>query len=129
MDYEFQPDSTHGLTMFGGTLAIISTIIGGGIVGLPFALLQLGLWIFLVALFFMTLSTVNSCSLYLRTKDLIPGRPESLYEIGYSLFKRSSIFIISAILLVNGIGIVILYFIVYGNIMVGLSNDFINKDT
>jgi amino acid permease len=33
----------HGLNAFGGGLAMVSTIIGGGIVGLPYAMFLLGL--------------------------------------------------------------------------------------
>jgi len=45
---------------------------------------------------------------------LIPGKPESLYEIGYMLFKRSSIFIISACLAINSLGLCMVYFIIFG---------------
>jgi hypothetical protein len=33
----------------------------------------------------MALSTINSSMLYLKAKDLTPGKPESLYELGYIL--------------------------------------------
>jgi len=43
-EIDFQPDESHALGVFGGILTIISTIVGGGIVGLPFCFYMLGLW-------------------------------------------------------------------------------------
>lgn len=55
--------------------------------------------------------------MYLATKDLIPGKPESLFEIGYMLFKRASIFFVSAIITINGFGLCMVYFITFGGIV------------
>jgi len=90
-------------------------MIGGGIVGLPYAFLELGVLITIALLAVVTLQTQNSSWLYLKAKDLIPGKPESLYEIGYMLMGRKSIFILSIILALNSFGMVMVYFIVYGN--------------
>lgn len=65
----------------------------------------------------MAISTINSSILYLKAKDLTPGKPESLYELGYILLKRSSIFMISAILVINSLGLCMVYFIIFGNTM------------
>lgn len=46
---------------------------------------------------------------------MLPGNPESLYEIGFILFKRKSIFIISSIQFFCSFGMVILYFVLIGN--------------
>ena len=96
-------------------LSIISTILGGGIVALPFALYMLGLYPFLFLMVAMAASTINSSILYLKAKDLTPGKPESLYELGYILFKRKSIFAISTILFINSLGLVMVYFMIFGN--------------
>jgi amino acid permease len=75
----------HGLTATGGSLAIVSTIIGGGIVGLPFAMLTLGLVVGILLNISVCYITFLSGILYLSLRELIPGRPNSLYEIGYML--------------------------------------------
>jgi amino acid permease len=74
-----------GLTATGGSLAIVSTIIGGGIVGLPFAMLTLGLFVGILLNISVCYITFLSGILYLSLRELIPGRPNSLYEIGYML--------------------------------------------
>jgi len=72
-----------GLDATGGSLAIVSTIIGGGIVGLPFAMLTLGLVLGIILNIAVCYVTFLSGILYLALRELIPGRPNSLYEIGY----------------------------------------------
>ena len=114
LDPAFQADEDHALTVFGGILTIISTIVSGGIVGLPYGMYMLGLWPGSLCMISMAVLTVNSTWLYIKTKDLIPGKPESLYEIGYMLFKRSSIFLISACLAINSLGLCMVYFIIFG---------------
>jgi amino acid permease len=114
LDTAFQADEDHALTVFGGILTIISTILGGGIVGLPYGFYQLGMFPGAIFMITMGLLTINSSWLYIKSKDLIPGKPESLYEIGYMLFKRSSIFIISACLAINSLGLCMVYFIIFG---------------
>lgn len=39
IDPEHQPDESHALTTFGAVLTVVSTMVGGGIVGLPFTFL------------------------------------------------------------------------------------------
>ena len=51
----------------------------------------------------------------LHTKDLTPRKYESLYEIGYILMGRWSIFIICAVLFMTNFGTVVLYFIIFGD--------------
>ena len=72
---------------------------------------------------FTVFQTINSTWLYLMVKDLIPGKPESLYEIGYMLMRRPSIFLISSILFLNSLGLVMVYFIVYGKTIVSVMKD------
>jgi amino acid permease len=71
----------------------------------------------------------NTSWLYLNTKDLIPGKPESMYEIGYMLFNRSSIFFISGIIVLNAFGLVMVYFIVFSKIMASICMDALGVKT
>jgi len=104
-------------------LTVVSTVVGGGIVGLPYSMVQLGLWPTLVIMAGMSFQTSNSSWLYLKSKDLIEGQPESLYEIGYVLFERSSIFVISFILFVTGFGMVMIYLIIFGKTSASVIKD------
>jgi amino acid permease len=116
----------HGLSLAGAALAVISTIVGGGIVGLPFAFYNSGLPAGLVILLLMCLQTVASTRIYLACKDLLPGQPETLFEIGYVLFKRSSIFMISMVLIFNSFGLIMVYFIVFGDTLSSLVRNLSN---
>lgn len=88
--------------------------------GLPFAFYMLGLVPGLIFMSFMAAQTINSVWLYMRAKDLVPGNPESLYELGYILFQRKAIFMISGILALNSLGMVMVYFIIFGKTMGGI---------
>lgn len=62
----------HGLTVFTGVLAILSTILGGGIVGIPFMYMTLGIPLAITLSLIMVYVTSISSSLYLRVKDMLP---------------------------------------------------------
>lgn len=99
---------------------VISTIVGGGIVSLPNGFYYNGIVIGLALVILMALQTTYSARLYMLARELLPGSPESMYEIGYILFKRNSIFFISAILIFNSFGLMLIYFIVFGDTMASL---------
>jgi len=63
-----------------------------------------------------------------QAKDFLPGRPESLYEIGYHLFKRMSIFMISFIITFNSFGLMIIYNIIFGDVLSGLVKNVSDED-
>ena len=87
----------HGLTTFTGTLAILSTIIGGGIVSIPYSFISFGIPLAVVLNIFAVIMTYYSADLYLACKDAIPDKPESLYEIGYMVMGRNSIFLVGGV--------------------------------
>lgn len=117
----------HRLTKIGAALALVSTVVGGGIVGLPFAFYYTGIGAGLLLLFLMGIQTVYSVKLYLAAKDFLPGSPESLFEIGYILFKRNSIFYICTIIILNSFGLMLIYFIVFGDTLSSLMQNLSNS--
>ena len=105
----------EGLTVFSGMLAVVSTVIGGGIVGIPFAFLNFGIPLATVVCILIIVATNETIRLYLAAKDRIPDMPESLYEIGYMLFGRAAIIFIAATLAVTSLGVCMIYFITFGD--------------
>ena len=53
--------------------------------------------------------------MYLYVKDVVPENPDSLYEIGYMILGRKSIFILASIFIINAFGLCMIYFIVFGD--------------
>lgn len=104
------------MTVSEASLSAISTIIGGGIVGLPFAFYNLGFIVGLFVEIFFSYLTRMSCEVYLAAKDQIPGKLDSLYEIGYMVTGRSSIFLISIIIAINSFGLMMIYFNIFSKI-------------
>jgi len=56
-----------------------------------------------------------SSRLYLNLRDLVPDKPDSLYEIGYMTIGRGSIFFIASVFMFNAVGLCVLYFIIFGD--------------
>ena len=105
----------HGLTVNQGALAILSTCVGGGIVSLPLAMWNLGVPLSIFLQCCVMFATHTSSNMYLAIRDLVPDKPDSLYEIGYMLFGRKSIFILASVFFLNGFGLCMIYFIVFGD--------------
>ena len=68
--------------------------------------------------------TRESGRLYLAMYERVPDKPDSLYEIGYMLAGRSTIFINAIVCVINSIGLMMIYFIVFGKTMGGFVNSF-----
>jgi hypothetical protein len=62
-----------GLSFFGAVLAFLSTIVGGGTVGLPFAFYWAGIPFGIFLNIVVGGLTAYSCYIYLLTKDLTGG--------------------------------------------------------
>ena len=116
----------EGLTLFSGILALISTCVGGGIVGLPYAFLYLGIPTAIVLNVLVIIATSYTVSLYLGIKDAVPDKPTSLYELGYMLNGRASIFIIAITMIINSLGLCMIYFITFGDTMGQLVASFVD---
>ncbi len=115
----------HGFTVNQGALAILSTCVGGGIVGLPLAMFNLGIPLAIFLQILVMLSTHASSYMYLGVKDLVPDKPDSLYEIGYMILGRKSIFVLASIFIINSLGLCMIYFIVFGDTAGQLAASFV----
>lgn len=111
-------DEVEGFSVVGAALSIISTIIGGGIISIPYAMttngILYGAGIHLVTLVFL----MFTAHLYLSAKDMydVP----SFSELCYMCFGRSSIYLINLLIAFVIFGILILYMILFSKISISL---------
>ena len=73
----------NGLTAFEAALAWLSTVIGAGIITLPFAFYHIGIPLALLLNILIATLGYSACLLYFRVKDLTCLK--SFTEIGYKL--------------------------------------------
>ena len=110
-----------GMTTFEAALALLSAIVGGGIVGVPFSLLHCGIPLGVILnIVFAVLSYVGSL-LYLRSKDMVPIHVETLYELGFVSMGTFSIYFISITMIIAGFGVMMIYFIIFGDISASIA--------
>ena len=107
----------HKLTVFQTSLALIATNIGAGIVGIPYAFYNLGLTLGVVIISLTAFVAWMAVLLMMKAKDLSPRHYESLYELGYLLMGRSAIFAICTVILTQAMGVLMVYFIIFGDTM------------
>ena len=117
----------HGLTPFGGALAIISTILGGGIVGLPYAVYLLGLPLGIVLNLLVDYISYESGMMYMSLRSIMPNQPNSLYQIGYILLGRKSIFANAITVMVMSFCLMLIYLIVLSSTLAQFIGGFFGK--
>lgn len=116
LDQKKQQQTTKSLNAFEAGLALLSAIVGGGIVGIPYAMFHTGIPLGVILTIGLALIGWYTGSLYLRIKDLSPTYVESMYELCYVTMGSASIYLLSMIILISGIGCTMIYFIVFSNI-------------
>jgi hypothetical protein len=106
-----------GLSIFDASSALLSTIIGGGIVGVPFGMLLAGIPMGILFNIICAILCYTSVYLYMEAKKLANVPVKTLYEFGYVGIGKSSLYYIAFLSTVQTVGFVMIYFIVFGDIM------------
>ena len=105
------------LTVFQTSLALVATNIGAGIVAMPYAFYHLGLALGVFTIVVTAFVSWMAVVLMMKAKDLSPRHYESLYELGYLLMGRSAIFAICSVVLVQAVGLIMVYYIIFADTM------------
>jgi amino acid permease len=103
--------------VFDASSALLSTIIGGGIVGVPYAMYISGIPIGLILNVVCWVLCYASVYLYMEAKKMTEVPVSTLYEFGYVGIGKSSIYFVAFLSTVQTVGFVMIYFIVFGDIM------------
>lgn len=108
--------------MGGTALAVISTIMGGGIVSIPYAYAVAGFWAGVGIQICVIVAIWISCRLYLHTRTML--RCQTNFSVIANLCLGSASSIILNMLLVFAVfGILALYMILFSEISISLMGD------
>ena len=124
-----QSQQRKGMTTFEAGLAMLSAIVGGGIVGVPFSMILTGIPCGIILNLAIALANSYTANLFFRCIDLSPTYVESLYELGFVVMGTASIYIISMLNVVSNLGCMMIYFIVFGDISASLAKQMYDLDT
>ena len=112
------PTYKKGNSIIQAALSIISTIIGGGIIPIPYAMyapgFQWGLQIHMILICIMVFCT----HLYIEARDRIGF--ETISELCYMCFGRSSVFMINLLVAFVIFGILTLYLLLLSRISISM---------
>ena len=84
---------------------------------MPYAFYHLGLGLGVLTIAMMAFVSWMAVILMLKAKDLSPRHYESLYELGYLVMGRPAIFTIASVILVQAVGLLMMYYIILGDTM------------
>ena len=100
---------------------MISFVIGGGIVSLPYAVANCGWKIAIAMNLLVAICGYWSGLLYIKAKMMCSIPVLTLYELGYVATGKWSIYLISIVAAMNNVGAVIVYFIIMGDLAAQIS--------
>lgn len=102
------------MTICETAMALVATNIGGALLGFPYAYYHCGLTLSIILTVVLGIITHVSSMMYLKTKDLTPYKLESIYEIAFLLFGRSSIFVVCSIMFLSNYFAIVLFYMIIG---------------
>ncbi|XP_010553943.1 PREDICTED: probable sodium-coupled neutral amino acid transporter 6 [Tarenaya hassleriana] len=120
-DDEVGFDEFNGASFSGAVFNISTTIIGAGIMSLPATMKILGLVLGIAAIVFMAFLTDASVELLLRFSKA--GKKRSYGGLMGDSFGKCGRILLQVAVLVNNIGVLIVYMIIIGDVLAGKTSD------
>ncbi len=114
MPSKLKEKDVEGLTSAGAALVLISTIIGAGIVSLPFAYDAGGPVLSPILHVILVITVYGSSVLHLKSKDYL--ELESFAEISFKCLGRASIFIVNGLITFCTFSLIVMYMIFFSKI-------------
>jgi len=107
------------------TFNIINTAIGGGILGYPYIFRQLGIFPGVLLIIVGALLTVFSTSILQRLKNI--SHQDSYIDIAQACFKRKGKILCSTIIVINTLGICVIYLVVFATVVENMLQAFVSS--
>lgn len=84
---------------------------------MPYVFYHMGIYFGTLAVLTITFIDALSSMMLLKTKNLIPGRSESIYEISYLFFGRYAIYMYCGSLFLLNFGAIVAYYNLFGDML------------
>ena len=107
--------------MFEAALSLMSVVIGGGIVSVPFAVAACGAPFTIFINVACAVMGYLSGLLYLKAKLMCPVPVMTLYELGYLSLGGKAVYLVAITALLSNAGCVIIYLLIYRDLVTSLS--------
>jgi amino acid permease len=102
---------------------VISTCLGAGIVFVPYQVYKVGIFWGCFVMIAVCALNQASCVLYMKAMSLTPFPVVTLYDLGFLIFRsRIIVYVIAILLLITCSGLVVIYFILFGDIAASIVN-------
>jgi len=105
------------------TFNIINTAIGGGILGYPYIIRQLGIFAGVTFIILGALLTVFSTSILQKLKNI--SHQDSYIDIAQACFKRKGKNLCSVIMVLNTLGVCVIYLVVFATVVQNILQAFV----
>jgi amino acid permease len=110
-----EKEEERGMHTYEAVAGILASVLGAGIVFIPYTLEKVGFTVSFFLIIFAILVGQASVELYMRTVELLPFPVTTLYDLGYIVMRtRIIVYVIAFLQLIMACGLVICYLILFG---------------
>ena len=94
---------------------MVASTLGGELVAVPYAMSRMGIIYGAASIVAIGILSHISSMMYLKVKDLTPGKHETVYELAYTLSGRAAIFVVCIVQYFLNFFSIVLYYIIIGD--------------
>ena len=100
------------MSIFEGALTMFTSVLGAGVLGLPYAIYSMGLYYGLAFCFVFIANFHFSNKMYVKAAEMLPNKFASAFEISYMLFGKAGYLLTCFLFTSLTFGCLLLYYLI-----------------